>query len=58
MATHTIWIDKNNPKKNGTCSIYIKITHERKSRAYRTNVCMKVEDFESRNTSKKKEIRI
>jgi len=57
MATHTIWIDKNKPKKDGTCSIYIKITHERNRRAYKTNVFMKYSDFENRNNSKEKEIK-
>ena len=57
MATYTIWIDKNNPKKDGSCSIYIKITHERKSRAYRTNVSMTEDDFSGKTKSKNQEIK-
>ena len=57
MATYAIWINKEKPKKDGTCGIYIRITHERISRLYGTRVSMTFDNFNMRNLSKEKSIK-
>jgi integrase/recombinase XerD len=61
-ADASIYLDKNRPKKNGECSIKIKITYNRKRRYFSTGIDLNPKDFEQilfgkRKTKEQKEIK-
>lgn len=45
-AEASIYLDKSRPKKNGKCSVKIKITHNRKRKYFSTGIDLTLEDFE------------
>ena len=46
LATTAIFIDKYHPKQDGTCSISIRVTHDRKKRYYPTPISLTETDFQ------------
>ncbi len=53
-ADVSIYIDKSRPKKNGKCSVKIKITHKRKRKYFSTGIDLTLEDFEQAFFGKRK----
>ena len=45
-ADASIYLDKNRPKKNGKCSVKIRVTHNRKRRYFSTGIDLSTESFE------------
>jgi len=45
-ATSLIVIDKAHPRKDNTCTIYIRVTFQRKKREYSTGISLPLSDFE------------
>lgn len=61
-ANASIYLDQNRPKKNGKCSVKIKITYNRKRKYYSTDICLLPNEFEivlygKRKTDSQKEIK-
>jgi len=60
LKAHTaIYLDTNRPKKNGLCSVKIKVTYNRKRKYYSTGIDLKLDEFEQilfgrRKTSEQK----
>ena len=60
-AQASIYLDKTRPKKDGTCSVKIKITFNRKRKYFATGVDLTLEEFNQvmynqRRSSKQKEL--
>lgn len=45
-ATAIPAIDRNHPRKDKTCSIYIRVTHQRKKKEYPTGISMLPDDYD------------
>ena len=45
-ATTSLFIDKYHPKADGKCSIYVRVTFERKKKYYLTGISLTISDFE------------
>jgi len=61
-ANASIYLDVNRPKKNGKCSVKIKVTYNRKRKYFSTGVDLTTHDFETvfygkRKTQTQKEIK-
>ena len=61
-ATASIYLDENRPKKNGKCSVKIKVTYNRKRKYFSTGVELTTNEFETvffgkRKTDAQKEIK-
>ena len=63
LEAHTaIYLDTNRPKKNGLCSVKIKVTYNRKRKYFSTGIDLEPNEFEQilfgkRNTDAKKKIK-
>ena len=55
-ATAVYYLDTIRPKKNGNCSVKIKVTYNRKRRYYSTGIEISVSDYESVINSKRRTI--
>jgi len=60
-AEECIYLDHHRPKMNGTCSVKIRITHNRKRKYYSTGIDLSIEEFDKvlngkRKTNDQKEI--
>lgn len=53
-ATITPAIDRNHPRKDKTCSIYIRVTFQRRKREYPTGISMLPADFDRIMTAQRK----
>lgn len=58
----TVYLDRNRPKKNGKCSVKIKVTYNRKRKYFATGIDLTNKSFEQiffgkRKTSEQKEIK-
>jgi integrase len=53
-ADSTIYLDELRPKKNGTCSVKIRITHNRKRKYFPTGIDLEPKEFEQIMTGKRR----
>ena len=53
-AVASIYLDNNRPKKNGKCSVKIRVTYNRKRKYYSTGIDLTPEDFEQTFFGKRK----
>ncbi|MBT2163526.1 site-specific integrase [Zobellia barbeyronii] len=54
QAEAAIYLDKPRPKKNGSCSVKIKITYHRKRKYYPTGIYLTPDDFKKLMNTKRK----
>jgi len=54
MASTVIYFDEKRPKKNGNCSVKVKITHNRERKYYATGIELTKSEFERVLTGKRK----
>lgn len=52
--TVAVKIDHLHPRQEGTCSVYIRVTYDRKPRYYPTGICLKPSDFERAMNAKRR----